>query len=311
MKKLSTFVITGAALVLTACTGPIEEMDSEGNIDEVSLAASGNPNGENGLSTSYIRGLDRVELLRTHATDLVDSPLNSADLSTAIKNEVCGGTAPRRNTAVLKQIVQCALTPTQSVTFPCSSSPGGQWTIQGHAGVHSQWATSACTGACQSKVSACVIAMTNFSSEEIKIDLASAAPSMNLTKAASGYDRVEGAYWGNIFSTPYEDVNGCYAPDSTNWAYNSTVWGANVSLMNRACQGFDFPQESNYQWCIVGTPTIYFNNINPANNNVRPCDVACASRSAAGNYTDCGSNSTDFVVTVRRKNTDVYPMNLP
>jgi len=313
MKKLSTFVIAGAALVLTACV--VESSETENNT-QLESAYKGSDNGENGLPTSLLKGALRVSLLKnqTIVGALLNSPLKSTTLKPAVKNAICQapGTTVASidwdkvfNGITLKYIVQCALQSGQALDFACAS--GAKVHFDGVAGVAPNWANNKCaTGGCQEKVSACVISMSNFKGEHVANDIAGVN---GLNKVDPGNDDPrEGAYWGNIFlATP--EIRGCYAPGTLDFQYKTTtidgVTGP-APLMRRTCGSFNLSNrlcllngEGNEGKSFLG---------NLVSGKVQACSSVCA-EAADGDYTTCGNEKSPAVSTVRRRRTMVCPVN--
>jgi hypothetical protein len=304
MKTHALVLLATVAFGLPACTGEMEDVGSDEFIDEQDFAAKGSANGSNGIFTEYLKGDERVNLLNenfkgvanTYRSDLLNSPLN--DLPSSLKQHVCGTNQDqKRSKMLLDHIVQCALLPSRTVTFTCPQNATTKFTATGVAGLHDDWITAPCGSKCQQKVSACIIADTNYAQNNIPIDLASDNAEMKMVKRP-GFPYVEGAYWGNIF-TATPKIYGCYAPEG----HNANLWP--ISLMNRTCLGFTAGTASpSYTRICPGwdAGTNYLDNVDN-NDNVRSCTTVCT-KNSTGNYANCKNNSdvaSNYVATVRRQ----------
>ncbi len=111
----------------------------------------------------------------------------------------------------------------------------------------------------QRRVSACLAARTNPHRKKVQLSIRGVGIPTTATELET-YSHHEGAFWGNMF-------------DSNNVVHSCSVNGGGVS--GRICTGgqCSFVDEG-------------------------PCDTACASQDAEGNYTDCGAEgSTDVINT--------------
>jgi hypothetical protein len=314
MKTHALVLLTTVALGLPACMMDTENPAPEQPIDDLSQEASGNEPGTNGLDTEYLRGAKRLPLLGNVNVKnaLIKNPLNKLPIEVlnVLKSETKIATGLERpNTHLLKAIVKCALLPTtatskgQPVTFDTRK-------LTGWMGLHPKWYTEPCGLDCQEKVSACVIAGTNYARLIIKVDLASDASDMT-RKQNPSFPIKEGAYWGNIFKDT-ADIQGCYALEGLDYEYThptaSVIGGGPipVDLMNRTCLFF----AASAPYCFEGSTDSGGNQINYFTNmkkgtdllEVQSCPSLCdiTSNGNLSNCKDVAGGTTNHVFTVRR-----------
>jgi hypothetical protein len=160
---------------------------------------------------------NRLVANRLVANSLINSNLTSAGLDPLVLADLqdpsSQGDADRD---LFHFVVGCALSPTQSVTYTWTDSQGNTHTVteQGSVGLAPSWATQALRVKGQQLVSGCLAARVNYFGVEVQISLRNpflvpATPESEL----EAYPNVEGAFWGNLFSsTPalyscYVDAN--------------------------------------------------------------------------------------------------------
>jgi hypothetical protein len=98
-----------------------------------------------------------------------------------------------------KYVVGCALSPNQTVTVTLD---GVDYTFSGSLGIAPAWGTAACNAACQQRVSACVMARVNYLGQTVLISLRNSSLLTTTPAEETAFPYVEGAYYGNIFTSP-------------------------------------------------------------------------------------------------------------
>jgi hypothetical protein len=313
MKIQTIVLLTTAALGLTACTGEVDSLDdSENNINSVSQATGPFPGGTNGLNTFFVKGwasnAGRMPLIHTdYAAELLNTPLTGRPPN--VEPAVCQDwnsdgsagdiyTGYGANWSMFSAIVGCALSSGQSVRVSC---PPYAPYVYGGMGLAPQWATGPCDATCQARVSACIIARSNYiGGNTIPIDIRG----MGLVNQ-SGFPNTEGAYWGNIFGTN-KVIKGCYAQGSENLTWDmpgDSLGAVQIPLFNRACYGFKLPGAPNDRRCYYngaesGLQNFFVNYIGAS--QARKCEDVCTSNDGFA-YSNCGSPVGTNVATVARQ----------
>jgi hypothetical protein len=111
-----------------------------------------------------------------------------------------GAASPPAGDMLAKYVARCALRADQ--TLERATSEGEQRAHQGELGLAPEWLDGTCDDACQEKVSACLLALTNRTGKHVGVGLLSSAPSLAaLRPSASDADFPfqEGTFFGNVF----------------------------------------------------------------------------------------------------------------
>lgn len=127
---------------------------------------------------------------------LPDAPLTSVGIADTVPSDAL---ADEFVQSVLEYMVQCALTSEQSIEVDVA---GERRVYAGAIGLAPAWGEDdgACDGACQSWVSACLIARTNAEGESRPISLLGDRPELSPTQDESATFTVEEAtYFGDLF----------------------------------------------------------------------------------------------------------------
>lgn len=101
--------------------------------------------------------------------------------------------------------VECALGLGQSVTKVVN---GQTVVLSGRAGLAPEWQTGVCDENCQQWVSACLLARTNITGQEVVVSLRSNHPAIG-TQADPDYTLFEASWYGNLFTDP-PSMNFCW-----------------------------------------------------------------------------------------------------
>jgi hypothetical protein len=105
---------------------------------------------------------------------------------------------------LLKYAARCALREDQELEGPPDATTGKRPKFRGALGVAPEWREGKCDGACQQKVSSCLIALINRTGKHVQLSLLSAAATLPKTLGPSendiGFPHQEGAFFGNVFS---------------------------------------------------------------------------------------------------------------
>ncbi|MBK6848359.1 MAG: hypothetical protein IPG96_12820 [Proteobacteria bacterium] len=147
----------------------------------------------NGLPTPNLRPSDLLRGgLRGLARDSLGAGLARPRLRAALRD------AGAR--ALLRYTVECALDPSQHVTFP--AGPGGATRLSGQVGLAPAWAGGACDESCQRWVSACVLARANARGQRVPVVLSGRHPALaERAQVADAAGLVEeGTFVGNLFA---------------------------------------------------------------------------------------------------------------
>ncbi|MEM9456263.1 MAG: hypothetical protein AAGF11_18925 [Myxococcota bacterium] len=118
--------------------------------------------------------------------------------STLGMSETNGLLCTDQGKGLAEYIVECALGPDQSVT----KNVGGQThVIHGEIGLAPQWENGSCDDTCQKWISACLLARTNVSEQNVDLWLQADHPAIGYGLPAGVTMTLEGAFYGNLFWT--------------------------------------------------------------------------------------------------------------
>jgi hypothetical protein len=105
---------------------------------------------------------------------------------------------------LLKYTARCALAEGQFLEWDGGSNAGAGLRFPGAIGLAPEWRDGICGAACQEKVSACLIALTNRTGKHVELSLLAAGESFGESLRPGpedlGYPHQEGAFFGNVFS---------------------------------------------------------------------------------------------------------------
>ncbi|MFM2417091.1 MAG: hypothetical protein RL385_1814 [Pseudomonadota bacterium] len=176
---------------------------------------------KNGLKT--INGLSVDCAGRTLGTTCTGSPDGLFSASTGLlSNDDAIVTA--------KYLVRCALPAGASLRV--KDYTGALVTLSGEIGVAAEWKEAACSTACEEKVTACLMALTNGKGEHVPLELS--APFTPLGTATSGrFPYQEAAFYGNVFVDPPQAFY-CIGDD-----YALVSSKSIEHLAVRACDGYN------------------------------------------------------------------------
>lgn len=99
---------------------------------------------------------------------------------------------------VISYLVGCALDEGDSITV---TSPTTTYVFEGDVGLAPEWQTGPCDATCQQWVSACLLARTNETGEDVMIFVQGANPSLGFG-VDPAYPNYEGTFFGNVFDDP-------------------------------------------------------------------------------------------------------------
>jgi hypothetical protein len=120
------------------------------------------------------------------------------------------------NRMFLRYAVGCAFNPSQSFSFSWTDALGAvhDETYQGALGLAPGWAYGPLWGSGQRIVSACLAARTNYFGVTVHLSVRGAVEALRENTSAAelaAYPYVEGAFWGNLFSSS-PGLYACYNP---------------------------------------------------------------------------------------------------
>jgi hypothetical protein len=104
---------------------------------------------------------------------------------------------------MVKYLAKCALPVGQ--TLVKQDQNGVTYAFPGGVGVAPGWFTGACDAACQEKVTACLMSLTNFGGRHVAVELVSAAAGLAMVGPSGDdveYPNQEGAVFGNLMVSP-------------------------------------------------------------------------------------------------------------
>jgi hypothetical protein len=134
---------------------------------------------------------------------------------------------------VASYLIRCALPSTSTIKI--TNWDGMLVELHGEVGVAPEWEEDLCDLACQEKVSACLLALTNDSGTHTIIEMTSPWHSMGTNH---DWNVCEGVFFGNLFMTPpYGVMAACadYAQTLKQASEDSDKIIANKNLLPRSC----------------------------------------------------------------------------
>jgi hypothetical protein len=193
--QLSVFCLMGS-LALTACAGAVESEEEGGEhvttaqqemMTDNSLTA--NSLTANSLTANSLTANSLTANSLT-ANSLTANSLTAAALTDAKAREV------------LTYIVGCALPAGAHFDLTIASTTYG---YDGQLGLAPHWGVvgASCDLKCMTSVSACVLARLNYLGQTVPISVRGSNPALTETPSElTGYKKIDGAYYGNIFKVP-------------------------------------------------------------------------------------------------------------
>ena len=126
---------------------------------------------------------------------LASNKLAAAAFANGMEAQPLLDTADGRD--VLTYMLQCALTPVQSITLTDSS--GTPWTFGGLIGVAPAWTTRALALDEQRWVTGCLLARVNYFGIVVSLSMRGDLPALATTVEERDYKELDGAFYGNLF----------------------------------------------------------------------------------------------------------------
>lgn len=165
--------------------------------------------------------LEESNALSLNALSLNALSLNALSLNALDPSSLASLQNPGPNGNLARQLVRyaasCALEPTQSIqyTWTDTANVTHNETNWGSLGLASTWTTAALTVAEEKRVSACLIARVNWYGVSVVISMRGDASQLSATSAEekATYSVLEGAFWGNIFTSTPEAFACYYGPN--------------------------------------------------------------------------------------------------
>ena len=201
----------------------------------------------------------------------------SADALAAIHDSGANGDLSRQ---LLKYTVGCALDSTQSLSFTWvdSNDVSHDETYSGLFGLAPDWASGALSSDAQLWVSACLIARVNYFGVTVMLSIRGGVDTLDTTQSERDeYTYLEGAFWGNVFTSTPTAYACDYGPDD-----------AHSRAGNRVCAaGYDDGSGTLQSCGII--------------QRLGSCTDACGSLTGGTHYASCSAGagqSSSSVVTV-------------
>ncbi len=280
MKILSTSLFLLGLSVLTGCTANVPT-----ELDETTGQAEGAFITDNALTDNALtdNALTDNALTDNALTDnaLTDNALTDNALE-AISDPNAQGALNRE---LLQYIVACAFKPTQAFDFTWTDNADlvHDEHYVGQLGLAPQWNSGPLNVKGQHMVSACLAAKTNYYGVHVTISVRSGEAPLRLSSHSDeldDYDRVEGAFWGNLWA-PQPYLNACYNSANVD----------NSRAASRDCATGHLNADGTIEECGI---------INVVGSCANVCKKYNASR---GHYSDCrkqpgvSTKRTDLVIT--------------
>ncbi len=180
----------------------------------------------NGLRT--VNGLRTLNGLDPDCTGKVAGKTCSGEPDGILDNSL-GLMSSDEGIMTAKYLVKCALKAGDKITI--KDYTGTLVTIPGELGLAPAWKDGQCDNACQEKISACLMALTNGQGDHVDVELT--APFDNVgTDNSSAFPYQEAAFYGNLFSDPPQAFY-CIGKD-----YAVVKSKSIEHLATRACKGY-------------------------------------------------------------------------
>jgi hypothetical protein len=193
-------LVGALALSLGACApgyddfeGDFEELElrSGGDGGTFTVALPGRPGGGGGGGGDWIgNGLHDVDISGIDPAYGLSTPQGMAEDGELLTNEALRGTA--------EYLVECALPAGQSIV---KTVEGQELVFEGALGLAPQWKDDSCGSNCQEWITACLLARTNASAEEVPIWVSGNHLTLGLGRSPD-FPLHEAAFFGNVFEDP-------------------------------------------------------------------------------------------------------------
>lgn len=165
---------------------------------------------------------------------------------------------------LLRYIVSCALSSAQSFRFSWRDELGElhEESYEGHIGLASSWSDEPLSASRRQWVSACVASRANRAGVSVMISSRASHPALRYPERGEveSFAREEGAFWGNLFTSPPR-LYACYKDANVE----------NSRALGRDCATGRLDSSGAAREC----PNIHI---------VGSCDLACDALSAAGGH---------------------------
>ncbi|MFT3696426.1 MAG: hypothetical protein QM831_25015 [Kofleriaceae bacterium] len=186
-------------LGVTACALSEEPADPETSEADQAIAA-----------TNKLAG-NKLAANKLAANKLAANKLAAASFAAGTQAQPLVDTADGRD--VLTYMLQCALSPSQSLTF--ADSTGVKWTFAGQIGVAPAWTTRALTVTEQRWVTACLLARVNYFGVVVNLSLQGDLQALKTTAADKPFTDLDGAFYGNLFDPAGPKEYACDGPSTS------------------------------------------------------------------------------------------------
>jgi hypothetical protein len=203
--QLHRLCLSGVFVILSGCA--VEQTEAVDTARSEVLAA--NVLAANVLAANVLA----ANVLAANA--LTSSPLSTETLSDLVQAALQDQTFGANDRTLFHYVATCALAPSQSVSYTWSDAQGPHAVVeQGLVGLAPDWATGPLSLRGQQLVSACVASRVNAFGITVHISLRNHVIADDTSDAElAAYPHVEGAFWGNLFSSK-PHLSSCYdAPD--------------------------------------------------------------------------------------------------
>lgn len=167
--------------------------------------------------------------------------------------------------ATAQYLVECALPESASVT---KDVDGVVTVFEGSLGLAPEWEQEACDQDCQEWVSACLLARTNVSGQEIPLWLEGDHPALG-TGTNLAYPFYEASFFGNLFADP----------DAQFMCLGPLVGPVVAQLQGRTCSGLTggYCDMTQYSLCELTQRCDFQGLLSPFASDCRPGELASGS----------------------------------
>ncbi len=190
LRSTSSWLVGLAAIGAVGCDSPELEHDEDALLsfraERDTAESPRNPNGptwiSNGLEDPSVSGIDPDHPLSSPAGLHPNSPMLSDPA----------------NHQLIEYLVECALPPGHSII----TDVGGETLeFEGLVGLAPEWEDDACDQDCQEWVSACLLARTNVSGDDVVLWLKADHPAIGM-ETHPLFPVYEASFFGNLFADP-------------------------------------------------------------------------------------------------------------
>jgi hypothetical protein len=195
MSTTTFMILVGASFALTACLGPAGGPGEEVVATTHQAIVEGNGLAPNGITQNGItqNGITQNGITQNGITQ------NGITQNGLLISSLTDDALTRR---FFSYLVSCALPADQSVTLTLDGWPT---TFAGSLGLAPGWGVEggSCDTTCQEWVSACMLSRVNYQGLHVTLSERGNIPALRSTpEEQTAFPQREGAYWGNIFTTP-------------------------------------------------------------------------------------------------------------